>query len=133
VARRAENDKIGYEHVTPLSDVARTALESRQRVQRSIGEAFLFQSPKDPSCRLSRHLARDWMQRAQVQAKLPPESWRGWHSVRRHFASELRESPLRDICDLGGWKDPTTVVRCYQRPSEQAMRKAMENRKVLNG
>src|SRR5262249_23136261 len=52
------------------------------------------------------------------------EKGRGWHAFRRNFASELRHAGLRDLCDLGGWKDPMTVVKRYQRPSEEAMRAA---------
>lgn len=33
----------------------------------------------------------------------------------------------------GGWKDPTTVVKCYQRPSEDAMRAAQASRRALDG
>jgi hypothetical protein len=51
---------------------------------------------------------------------------------RRHFASELRHAPLRDLCDLGGWKNPQ-MLTCYQRPSEEAQRAALETRKVLHG
>jgi len=57
---------------------------------------------------------------------------RGWHALRRHFASELRQAPLRDLCDLGGWKNPQTVLTCYQRPSEEAQRAALKARKVLH-
>jgi hypothetical protein len=80
---------------------------------------------------VSRHLARDWMERAQRLAGLPPEKGRGWHALRRHFASELRDAPLRDLCALGGWKNPQTVLKCYQRPSEEAQRAALERRMVL--
>lgn len=52
---------------------------------------------------------------------------------RRNLASELRYASLRDLCDLGGWKDPTTVVKCYRRPSEDAMRAAKASRRVLYG
>jgi hypothetical protein len=34
----------------------------------------------------------------------------GWHSFRRKFATELKHIPLKDLCDLGGWKDSRTVA-----------------------
>ena len=46
---------------------------------------------------------------------------------------ELRHASLRDLCDLGGWKDPTTAIKCYQRPSEDAMRAALAHRTALEG
>jgi integrase len=120
---RAASDKIGWEHSTPLTTEARGALETFRALHPGIGESAVFPG--------SRHLCRDWMERAQKRAGLPPEKGRGWHAIRRHFASELRHVPLRDLCDLGGWKDSTTVVKCYQRPSEEAQVAALESRRIL--
>jgi hypothetical protein len=55
------------------------------------------------------------------------------HAFRRNFASELRHVGLRDLSDLGGWKGPMTVVKCYLRSSEDAMRAAHAGRRVLEG
>jgi len=130
---RAENDKIGYEHVTPMTVGARDALEDARRIAPGIGDAPVVPGVTDRGLPVGPHLARDWLQRAQVRAELPPEKGRGWHAFRRNFASELRYASLRDLCDLGGWKDPTTVVKCYQRPSEDAMRAAQASRRALDG
>ncbi len=120
---RAASDKIGWEHSTPLTATARAAFETYRAAHPGIGDSPVFPG--------SRHLCRDWMERAQKRAGLPPEKGRGWHALRRHFASELRHVPLRDLCDLGGWKDSTTVVKCYQRPSEEAQVAALESRRIL--
>ncbi len=56
---------------------------------------------------------------------------RGWHSLRRKFATELRGEPLKVLCDLGGWKVPETILKCYQFPQEGAQRQALENRQPL--
>jgi integrase len=128
---RQEADKIGYQHETPITPEARAMLEEARQHSPGIGDTPLIPSPRDRSVPVSRDLARDWMQRAQVAAELPPEPGRGWHAFRRNFASELRDAGLRDLCDLGGWKEPMTVVKCYQRPSDDAMRKAQAKRRVL--
>jgi integrase len=130
---RAENDKIGYEHPTPISDGARVAFEDARRIGPGVGTAPVIPGVGDRGLPVGPHLARDWLQRAQDRAGLPLEKGRGWHAFRRNFASELRGASLRDLCDLGGWKDPTTVVKCYQRPSESAMRAAQANRIALEG
>lgn len=52
----------------------------------------------------------------------------GWHSLRRQFASELRNTNLRDLCDLGGWKSINTVLTCYVRPDEEAQRSTLSRR-----
>ncbi len=117
---RAASDKIGWEHSTVLSPAARAVLMESP----GIGEALVVPG-------VSCHLARDWMERAQQLAGMPPVKGRGWHALRRHFANELRHVPLRDLCDLGGWKDPTTVVKCYQQPNEEAQVAALASRTVL--
>jgi hypothetical protein len=45
--------------------------------------------------------------------------------VRRKFATELKDLPLKDLCYLGGWKDPKTLLTCYQQPDEEGMRRAL--------
>ena len=106
-------------------------LEEARRITQGIGKTPVIPTPLDAAQPVARHLARDWMQRAQETAALPREAGRGWHAFRRKFASELRDVGLRDLCDLGGWKEPATIVECYQRPSEDAMRKAPAKRMIF--
>jgi hypothetical protein len=55
----------------------------------------------------------------------------GLHPVRRKFASELKEMPLRDLAHLGGWKNPQTVLAVYQQPSIELQRRGSDTRKPL--
>lgn len=64
---------------------------------------------------IGRSLARDWWDRAEALAGVPPKRLRGWHSLRRKFASDLMNQPLKVLCELGGWKTAETVLQCYQR------------------
>ena len=61
---------------------------------------------------------------------LEPIHWLGWHGLRRRFATDPKQIPLRDLCDLGGWKDPDTVVKCYQTADEEDLRKAIQARRT---
>jgi hypothetical protein len=56
---------------------------------------------------------------------------RGWHSLRRKFATELKAASLKDLCALGGWKNHNTILKCYQPPDPKAMWLALENRGTL--
>ena len=78
---------------------------------------------------MSRSLARDWWEKAQELAGLEPKRGRGWHSLRRKFASDLMDQPLKVLCELGGWKEAKTVLQCYQRADEAQLRKALESRR----
>jgi integrase len=125
---RAENDKIGYEHVTPLTNDARDALRAAQAARGAIGEAWVFPAPLDPAAPCSRHLMRDWWERGAAGAGLPKGERYGWHSLRRKFATEMKETDLRNLCHLGGWKSAQTVLTCYQQPDEERQRAALATR-----
>jgi integrase len=130
---RAENDKIGFEHVTPLTGEARNALLVARARQQAIGAAWVFPSPSAPAEPCSRHLVRDWWERAAAAAELPRGERYGWHSLRRKFASEMKETDLRNLCHLGGWKSSLTVLTCYQQPDEARQRAALATRQQRRG
>ena len=123
---RREHEKTGYEHRTPVTAKARTILEEARRYNPGIGEAPVLPAPKDPSACMSRSLARAWWGKAVKLAGLEPKRGRGWYSLRRKFASDLMDVPLKVLCELGGWKTAQTVLQCYQRADEDRLRKAFE-------
>ncbi len=51
-----------------------------------------------------------------------------WHSLRRKFASDLMDLPLKVLCELGSWKEAQTVLRCYQQADSVQLRKALDSR-----
>jgi integrase len=127
----ARNDKIGFEHTTPLTEPAIAALRAARRSQSTIGDTWVFPSPRNPERPCSRHLMRDWWEDARKRAGLDHIPRLGWHALRRKFASELKHTPLRDLCELGGWKNATTVLTCYQQPDESTMRDALKLRRAI--
>jgi len=128
---RASSDKRSHEHSTPLSDAATAVLMEVQRRSLTIGEAWILPSPKAASRPCSRHLVKNWWYRAETAAELEHVNGLGWHSLRRKFATELKEIPLKDLCELGGWKSHETILRCYQSADEDTMREALKTRKTL--
>jgi integrase len=128
---RGDQDKSGFDHTTPLSGEALKALKKERRTSPEIGEAWVFPAPEDPTKPCSHDLLRVWWERAETLAGLKHESGRGWHSLRRKFATELKDVPLPDLCLLGGWKSAQTVVKCYQRPDVGTMRAALATRARL--
>lgn len=128
---RAECDKIGYEHTTPLTDEALAALKAEQAKVRAIGDTWIFPSRPDSSKPLSGDAVFNIWKRAAVIAGLPEGERYGWHSVRRQFANELRDVPMKDLLNLGGWKNAATILTCYQKPEEGTQRAALEKRREL--
>ncbi len=128
---RAEHEKNGYEHRTPLTAGAVATLEEARRRNPGIGNAPVLPAPADPSACLSGNRAQAWWNRAEKLAGLEPKPGRGWHSLRRKFASDLMNQPLKVLCELGGWKTAQTVLRCYQQADEDRLRKALEERRTV--
>jgi integrase len=123
---RAEVDKIGYEHRNPMhSDLNAFLTRERSRVG-AIGDAWVFPHETDPKKPMPRECAVQKLWPAlRSAAGIPAGERYGWHSFRRAFANALRDVPLRELKDLGGWKNQGTVVAVYLRPDENAQRSAL--------
>ena len=125
---RAEHEKTGFEHRTPVTAEALAALEEARQINPGNGDAPVLPAPWDPSTSFSRARAYVWWNRAERLAGLKRMRGRGWHSLRRKFACDLMDLPLKVLCELGGWKEAQTVLRCYQQADEVQLRKALESR-----
>ncbi len=126
---RAEHEKTGYEHTTPLTDEAITALERARARNPARGNAPVLPSTQDPSICVRPWMIGERWRTAERLAGLEPKRGRGWHSLRRKFASDLMDLPLKVLCQLGGWKNAKTVLRCYQQADEGQLREALESRR----
>ena len=125
---RAEHEKTGYEHRTPATDEAIAALEEALGKNPARGNAPVLPSTQDPSKCVRPWMLGDRWRKAERLAGLEPKRGRGWHSLRRKFASDLMGLPLKVLCELGGWKEAQTVLRCYQQPDEVQLRAAIKTR-----
>ena len=123
---RGELDKIGYDHRNPLHPESVVVLKRLRSRSGSIGDAWIFPAGRGAAGPLTGHALGILWKRIAAKAGIPEDERYGWHSFRRNFANTLRDVPLRDLKDLGGWKTERTVVSVYQQPSEQAQRKALE-------
>ena len=108
---------------------AEAALSGAPASRPECGDAWLFRAPGDPIKPVSRHLMRDWWERGAKLAKLPKGQRLAWHSLRRQWTTEMKDTPLEDLCYMGGWKNPMTVLTCYQFPDTETQRAAMARRK----
>ncbi|MDE2985659.1 MAG: tyrosine-type recombinase/integrase, partial [Gemmatimonadota bacterium] len=128
---RAKHEKTGYEHTTPVTGEAIAALEQARRMNPGDGDAPVLPSSHDPSVCATRWMSRTWWDKAERLAGLEKKRGSGWHSLRRKFASDLMDQPLKVLCELGGWKDAKTVLQCYQKADEDQLRQALANRRRL--
>ncbi len=126
---RAEYEKTGYEHTTPVTAEALSALAEARGRKVGGRDAPVLPAPGSHSICVGSSQARSWWATAQRLAGLEPKRGRGWHSLRRKFATDLMDQPLKLLCELGGWKTAKTVLRCYQRADEGQLRKALDARR----
>ena len=126
---RAEHEKSGYEHRTPVTAEALAVFQEARKRNPETGDTVVLPSPKYPARCVGSALACVWWKRAENLAGLDPKPGRGWHSLRRKFASDLMNQPLKVLCELGGWKTAKTVLQCYQRADEAQLRTALESRR----
>ncbi len=125
---RAKHEKTGYEHTTPVTDEALAAFKEARKKSPGGADTPVLPSPRDPSRCVGRGRVHVWWYRAERLAGLEPKRGRGWHSLRRKFASDLMDQPLKVLCELGGWKRADTVLQCYQKAGEHRLREALASR-----
>ena len=130
---RAQHEKTGYEHTTPLTPEALEALGEARRHNPAGADVPVLPTTRNPSECVGFPRTRCWWKRAERLAGLEPKPGRGWHSLRRKFASDLMDLPLKVLCELGGWKAAKTVLRCYQQPDEAQLRQAIRSRRRPRG
>jgi len=117
--------------IPPLTDAAIAVLAAQQRRAQAIGDAWVFPSDEDPSEARPRITFAKWCYQAETLADLGRVKGRGYHGLRRQFAIEMKDTPLKDLAYLGGWKDVGTLLTCYQQPDEGTQRRALEARRTL--
>ena len=126
---RAEHEKSGYEHRTPVTAEALAVFREARTRNPETGDTVVLPSPKYRSRCVSCSWTQRWWEKAVALAGLESKRGRGWHSLRRKFASDLMDQPLKVLCELGGWKEAKTVLHCYQRADEAQLRTALESRR----
>ena len=125
---RSEHEKTGYEHRTPASADALAILQEAWSRSPGPGDAPVLHSPRHPLRCVGPSQPRAWWCRAEKLAGMERKRGRGWHSLRRKFASDMMDQPLKVLCQLGGWRNAQTVLNCYQRPDEGQLRQALAQR-----
>jgi len=56
------------------------------------------------------------LRKVYARAKLNTLPGDLWHPWRCKWATERKHLPLKDVAKAGGWKDPNTLLICYQQP-----------------
>ena len=129
----ADADKKGYETVVPIpKDLAHELRDFRRRLG-AVG-GWMFSRESDGAAPMDRHLFNRWLRAAEKKAGVPKLDGGLWHPYRRKWATERKQHPLRDVAEVGGWKDTETLLTCYQQHDSETLLSVMsEPRKLRDG
>lgn len=127
--KRAETDKVGVQRWTILPKDARTALDSLVRDGKAVGDRYLFPAEKSKGP-WSRFYARDLLNKAYEDAKVPEERRVGFHGYRRKWVDERKHLPAADVAAQGGWLS-TRTLDIYEAPDEETLRTVAEEPRKL--
>ena len=102
-----------HEHVVPINEQAREALEHWREHAPGIADAHVFPGV-DGKRPLGRWVAKRWLTTTEKLAKVPHLEHGGWHQFRRGWGTLRKNLPLKDVAAAGGWQDTATMLRSYQ-------------------
>jgi hypothetical protein len=122
---RAESDKQGFLHISPIAPDARAELDTYLARQPRMGDVPLFPAPgrrrkknappsTKPEQPMSRDTAAKWLLRAEQLAELPKLRGGVFHPYRRLWATERKHMPDVDVAAAGGWRDTQALRGSYQ-------------------
>lgn len=135
VSWRAETDKSGKAHVTPLNEEAITLLRDAAllaappRPDGQLVDGWLFPSAHTSQA-IGRSSFQNWWGEAAREAKLELPKGCRFHAFRRKLATELVTEQLAVIKALGGWSQPHVVVSRYQKVSVEVQRDVLSRRQI---
>ena len=128
---RGATDKKRHDAVIP---VAETLITEVTAFRVKLGGAFgglVFPSPKDRDVPMTADKFSSLLERAERHAKLPKLQGGLWHAYRRAWATSRKHLPVSDVAAAGGWKDLSTLLRCYTQADNHTMLAVMSEPKKV--
>jgi integrase len=107
---RAGVDKIGYQHKNPLHAEAVDVLSRGKVLADETGDVWIFQHSEKSTEPMTRNAACKLCRQIAGAAGIKAGSRLGTHAFRRSFAGRLRDVPISELKELGGWKTEKTVI-----------------------
>jgi integrase len=117
---RQEHDKKRKEYIVPVPDALVGELRAFQCLLGTTA-GWVFAAEEDADVPMDRKMFDKWLRYAEKQAGLPKLEGGLWHPYRRAWATARKHLPLTDVAAAGGWKDTSTLLRCYMRPTNDQL------------
>jgi hypothetical protein len=123
---RAESDKMGLLHISPISQAMREELERYMSANPRVGDVPLLPSDRDSAAPVRRFTATKWLLRAEKLAELPKLAGGLWHPYRRLWATERQSLSDVAVAAGGGWRS-TKTLKVYQQIDPASVFAAISN------
>ena len=130
---RAEQDKSGYEHVTPVTAEALAALGETRRRNPGTGEAPVLPAPRNPLACLGAARLHVWWSKAQILAGLKPMDRQGLALSEAQVCLGPDGPAAEGALPTRRVEAGQNGLGCYQRADEGQLRKALEDRRRARG
>lgn len=129
---RADADKLGKEWKVQVSVRAREILQRILRERPGIGETWIFPDTHDPERPLHPSRYEYWLTQTERLAGVEHVPRRGWHGLRRNWATSRKHLSTRDVENAGGWLPGSrALAKLYQQPDDESMYEVVNNRRPL--
>jgi integrase len=129
---RGVADKKGHDAVIPVPE---SLISEVMSFRVKLGGAFgglVFPSVADRDVAMSGDKFSSLLKRAERHAKQPKLEGGLWHAYRRAWATSRKHLPVSDVAAAGGWKDLSTLLRCYTQADNDTILAVMsEPKKVM--
>jgi integrase len=106
---RAEHDKLNHESTVVVGEDVRDAITGILRDRPAVGATWLFPAQKADGP-VDKTLTSRWWRKAEKLAGIEHVRGKGWHSLRRRWATLRKGHALQDVAAAGGWTS-TQVLR----------------------
>jgi integrase len=124
-------DKIGREAWVPLAEYSRRVLRAHLK-QLPEDSEWLFPSEAKREQSVDRSTMDKRLRKAYKRVELETPDGGLWHAWRRKWATERKHMPLKDVAEAGGWRQPQTLIRCYQQSDAETFASVVLEAPKLN-
>lgn len=123
---RAEYDKLNHESVVVVSEAVRAAITGILRDRPTLGATWLFPAQKTDGT-VDKTLTSRWWRKTEKLAEIEHVRGKGWHSLRRRWATLRKGHALQDVAAAGGWTSTQVLRDLYTQAEAERVEAAVLN------
>lgn len=116
---RKDADKKGAQVETKIPARHVKRIRELRAILAAIGGTWIFRLQNHDRPQSTTELGR-WLRQAEGEAGVEHIPGAAFYPVRRKWATERKDFPLKDVMEAGGWRDPETLLQ-YQAADQETI------------